>query len=106
MWVLGAVTYMLLSGTRPFHSDDRKTKARMIRHDPLSFPSKYWANISQEAKDFCWLLMQKHPKHRLSASEAIKHPWITGRSRAHSEPSDAAHALESHADVVKSLEEY
>jgi len=50
--------------------------------------------------------MQKHPKDRLSASEAIMHPWITRRSRAHSEPSDAALALISHTDVVKSLKEY
>lgn len=37
MWALGVVTFMLLSGKRPFHHQDRKEKARMIKHDPLVF---------------------------------------------------------------------
>ena len=40
MWALGVVTYMLLSGKRPFHHQDKREKARMIRHDPLRFPRK------------------------------------------------------------------
>jgi len=106
IWALGAVAYMLVSGIRPFHSDDKQKKASMIRHAPLAFPSKYWADISHEARDFCDKLMQKQPKDRLAASEAIKHPWITGRSRAHSAPSDAARALSGHTEIIKSLEEY
>ena len=39
MWALGVVCYMLLSGTRPFHHQDRHEKKRRICHDPLQFPS-------------------------------------------------------------------
>ena len=103
MWALGAVAYMLLSGVRPFHSDVRAEKARMIRDDPLTFPPRYWQHISQQAKDFCSALMQKQPSNRLSASEAIKHPWIRAYSRAHSEPGDAARALPAHRALVEYL---
>lgn len=104
MWALGATAYMLISGTRPFHNEDKRLKGLMIRYDPLRFPSKQWANVSPEAKDFCEALMQKQPRDRISASEAIRHPWITGRSRAHQEGPEVA--LISHEDVVKSLEDY
>ena len=58
-WALGVVTYMLLSGRRPFDHPNKLQKARMIAEDPLRFPSPQWDRISQEAKDFCSALMQK-----------------------------------------------
>jgi len=106
MWALGAVAYMLISGTRPFHHDDKREKARMIRKDALPFHQKYWEHTSQDAKDFCSALMQKRAKDRLSASEAIKHPWITSRSRAHSDAQTAARVLRSNSDVVDALTAY
>jgi len=108
MWAIGVVAYMLLSGQRPFHHQDKHEKARMIREDALRFPDKYWGHISAEAKDFCNKLMQKDSDLRLSASEAVKHPWITSRSKAHSGDNglDAAHELECHHEIVASLQSY
>ena len=77
MWALGVVAYMLLSGKRPFHHQDRKEKARMICHDPLRFPSPDWDRLSDAAKDFCSKLMQKNPKDRMPASEAVHHAWTS-----------------------------
>ena len=92
MWALGVVAYMLLSGKRPFHHQDRKEKARMICHDPLRFPSPDWDRISDAAKDFCSRLMQKNPKDRMPASDAVHHPWIKQQSELHA-GLDAAHEL-------------
>merc|ERR1711988_328966 len=106
MWALGATAFMLLSGTKPFHSDDKKEKGRMIRHDELQFPSRCWSHISQDAKDFIIALMQKQPKDRPSASEAIKHPWIRQRSRKNSYPGEAAAALIRNSEIIRALEVY
>lgn len=109
MWAIGVVTYMLLSGKRPFQHADRKEKARMIRHDPLQFPEADWAHISSEAKSFCSALMQKKPKDRLNGTDAIHHPWIAHKSTVHSGP-DAAHEIEAmekhHHNLVASLEAF
>jgi len=105
MWALGVVCYMLLSGTRPFHHQDRKEKARRICHDPLSFPSPDWDRISDAAKDFCSKLMQKNPRDRMPASEAVHHPWIKQQSTLH-QGEDAAHELQRHQDVVDSLQAF
>jgi len=77
----------------------------MIRHDALRFPSNYWDHISQEAKDFCVALMQKRPKDRLPASEAVHHPWIKMASKHHS-GEDAAHMLEKYDNVITSLSKF
>jgi len=108
MWAIGVVAYMLLSGQRPFHHQDRKEKARMIREDVLRFPERYWSNVSQDAKDFCTALIQKAPGDRLSASEAVRHPWIATRSRQHTGDNglDAAHELERHNEIVASLQSF
>ena len=105
MWAIGVVTYMLLSGKRPFHHMEKREKARMIKNDPLRFPSPDWDKVSAEAKDFCQQLMQKAPRDRLSATAAKDHPWIQQRSRVHQGP-DAAHEMQRHREVVDSLQAF
>jgi len=105
MWALGVVTYMLLSGKRPFHHQDKREKARMIRHDQLRFPSPEWDKVSSEAKDFCMQLMQKKARDRLPATNAKDHPWIKHASKLHTGP-DAAHELERHNEIVDSLQAF
>jgi len=67
----------------------------------FAFSSPAWAHISPEGKDLVSQLLVVDPKKRLSATEALKHPWITGE--AHSEMHDR-HLKEStkrHAERVE-----
>lgn len=105
MWAMGVVTFMLLSGKRPFHHQDRKEKARMIRNDALKFSGSEWERVSDAAKDFCWQLMQKEPRKRLAASQALEHQWIKQASTLHS-GKDAAEELAAHTCVVDSLQAF
>ena len=102
MWALGVATYMLLSGQRPFHHEDADEKARMISEDPLCFPNEHWGHISPDARDFCAALMRKNPQDRLGASEAVKHRWITTKSKLH-QGDEPAVALDKHQDAVDSM---
>ncbi len=47
-------------------------------HDCIFRPS--WKKISPEAKDLLSCMLRTDPTHRLSASECLLHPWITGRA--------------------------
>lgn len=105
MWALGVVAYMLLSGKRPFHHQDKREKARMIRHEPLRFPAPDWDRVSGEAKDFCSALMQKRARDRLPATAAKDHACIKHASKLHA-GADAAHELARHNEVIESLEAY
>jgi len=42
----------------------------------VDFPAKYWDKISDKAKDVVQKMLLKDPKKRISASEALKHPWL------------------------------
>jgi len=42
----------------------------------MSFSSSLWPNISDEGKDLIKKLLVIEPKNRLSAQEALVHPWF------------------------------
>jgi calcium-dependent protein kinase len=79
MWAIGVLAFILLSGTKPFHDNDMRAKMRMISDDELRFEGWHWHGVSAEAKAFCAALMQKDPAHRLSASDALTHPWMASK---------------------------
>ena len=43
------------------------------------FKEEIWGDISLEGKDFIKKLLQLDARKRLSAVEALKHPWITNQ---------------------------
>jgi len=105
MWALGVVTYMLLSGTAPFHHKDKRVQSRLVRDNPLNFPLAQWKRVSNEAKDFVSRLLRKLPAERLSASEALKHTWIR-RASTMRQGLSSAEELSKHQEIVDSLEAF
>ncbi|KAJ3551283.1 hypothetical protein NM688_g4792 [Phlebia brevispora] len=77
MWSTGIITYVLLCGYSPFRSDDVKELIRETTEAKVEFHERYWKNISQTAKDFIIALLNPDPAQRLTAEEALKHPWLT-----------------------------
>merc|ERR1719265_2392283 len=41
-------------------------------------PKERWSGISEEAKDLVRKMFRRSPIDRISAEQALKHPWITG----------------------------
>ncbi|EKM60702.1 uncharacterized protein PHACADRAFT_246771 [Phanerochaete carnosa HHB-10118-sp] len=77
LWSTGIITYVLLCGYSPFRSDDVKELIRETTAAKLEFHERYWKNISKEAKDFILSLVVADPLKRLTADEALQHPWLT-----------------------------
>ncbi|KAF4082427.1 hypothetical protein AMELA_G00151650 [Ameiurus melas] len=80
MWSLGVITYMLLSGLSPFLGDDDNETLNNILECKWSFEEAEFADISDEAKDFITRLLIKSKSWRMSASQSLKHPWLSDRS--------------------------
>ncbi|TSK58007.1 Myosin light chain kinase family member 4 [Bagarius yarrelli] len=80
MWSLGVITYMLLSGLSPFLGDDDNETLNNILECKWNFEEAEFADISDEAKDFISRLLVKSKSWRMSASQSLKHPWLSDRS--------------------------
>ncbi|XP_071982667.1 calcium/calmodulin-dependent protein kinase type IV-like isoform X2 [Engystomops pustulosus] len=81
MWSVGVITYILLCGFEPFFDarGDQYMYSRILNCD-FEFISPWWDEISLNAKDLVRKLIVLDPKKRLTASQALQHPWVTGRA--------------------------
>ena len=76
MWSVGVLTFVLLGGYPPFHHDNQKELFRRIKNADYQFDPQYWDPVSDDAKDFIRKLLVPNPKNRLSAAQAMRHPWL------------------------------
>eukprot|EP00276_Gloeochaete_wittrockiana_P005774 CAMPEP_0184662152 /NCGR_PEP_ID=MMETSP0308-20130426/41885_1 /TAXON_ID=38269 /ORGANISM="Gloeochaete witrockiana, Strain SAG 46.84" /LENGTH=444 /DNA_ID=CAMNT_0027103957 /DNA_START=217 /DNA_END=1551 /DNA_ORIENTATION=+ len=78
MWACGVLTYILLSGCYPFSGETTEETFREILRGRVEFPSPEWDHVSKEAKTLITKLLEPDPKHRLSAKQASRDPWLVG----------------------------
>ncbi|MBN3279145.1 KPSH1 kinase, partial [Polyodon spathula] len=76
MWALGVISYILLSGTMPFEDDNRTRLYRQILKGKYSYSGEPWPSVSNLAKDFVDRVVTVDPNERMTAGQALKHPWI------------------------------
>ena len=80
LWSLGVITYVMLCGFQPFNAPDTDTLFRAIRAGAYDFPEPYWTPVSAQAKNFVRALLTVDPSARLTAVQALQHPWILAGS--------------------------
>jgi calcium/calmodulin-dependent protein kinase I len=77
-WSLGVILYVMLCGFPPFYDDDNAKLFELIKDCQFDFPSPYWDNVSEEAKDLIRKLLVIDSDKRLSAEQILQHPWLSG----------------------------
>jgi serine/threonine protein kinase len=90
IWSLGVLLYVLLCGFPPFYDENDAELFAQIQTGKFEFISPYWDTISKEAKDLITKLLCVDPKKRLTAEQALTHPWFSIALPTHK--LDAAHA--------------
>jgi len=76
LWSCGVILYILLSGYPPFEGKDDDEVLRQVVKGKFSLSNPEWHEISDEAKDLIRGFLKYNPEERISAAEALKHPWI------------------------------
>uniref|UniRef100_A0A803KAX3 Calcium/calmodulin-dependent protein kinase type IV n=1 Tax=Xenopus tropicalis TaxID=8364 RepID=A0A803KAX3_XENTR len=81
MWSVGIITYILLCGFEPFFDPrgDQYMYSKILNCD-FEFVSPWWDEISLNAKDLVKKLIVLDPKKRMTVSQALQHPWVTGKA--------------------------
>ena len=71
------ITYFLLCGYTPFDRDSNLEEMQAILAADYSFtPVEYWRNVSETARDFIRRCLTIDPNKRMTAHQALQHPWI------------------------------
>lgn len=86
LWALGVITYFLLCGYTPFDRDSDFEEMQAILNADYSFtPIEYWRGVSDHAKDFIRKCLTVDSAKRITAHEALQHPFVAGFLNAEGE---------------------
>ncbi|XP_023375043.1 serine/threonine-protein kinase DCLK1 isoform X1 [Otolemur garnettii] len=78
IWAAGVITYILLCGFPPFRGsgDDQEVLFDQILMGQVDFPSPYWDNVSDSAKELITMMLLVDVDQRFSAVQVLEHPWV------------------------------
>ncbi|XP_078812217.1 calcium/calmodulin-dependent protein kinase type II subunit beta isoform X4 [Oryzias latipes] len=80
IWACGVILYILLVGYPPFWDEDQHKLYQQIKAGAYDFPSPEWDTVTPEAKNLINQMLTINPVKRITAQEALKHPWVCQRS--------------------------
>mmetsp|Transcript_761 Transcript_761/g.1352 ORF Transcript_761/g.1352 Transcript_761/m.1352 type:complete len:843 (+) Transcript_761:236-2764(+) len=76
MWSAGVVLFMMLGGHSPFQGTSTKHVFESIVDGNVHLEAPVWRTVSEAAKDLISKLLMKNPVKRLTAWDALQHPWF------------------------------
>ncbi|KAI8464277.1 MAG: kinase-like domain-containing protein [Monoraphidium minutum] len=79
MWSVGVILFILLSGYSPFDDDNDAVLFEKIKSGNYDDDDPIWETVSPEGKDIVGQLLTVDAANRLSAEEALRHPWVAGQ---------------------------
>eukprot|EP01127_Copromyxa_protea_P011399 TRINITY_DN2864_c1_g1_i3.p1 TRINITY_DN2864_c1_g1~~TRINITY_DN2864_c1_g1_i3.p1 ORF type:complete len:390 (-),score=77.34 TRINITY_DN2864_c1_g1_i3:112-1281(-) len=76
MWAIGVITYVMLGGFPPFDGENDIEVFASILGTKYSYPSPEWDHVGDDGMNFIDSLLKLEPQDRLTAVEALSHPFI------------------------------
>ncbi|OMJ94992.1 hypothetical protein SteCoe_1685 [Stentor coeruleus] len=80
IWSLGIIMYALSTGELPYTGLSDHHILANIQKIPINLNSNFLQPLSDDAIDLLRKCLSKNPKTRISAEEALDHPWIKSES--------------------------
>ncbi|KAM3145950.1 hypothetical protein pb186bvf_001928 [Paramecium bursaria] len=76
VWSIGVILFQMLSGDNPFHANNETEVISKITSGNYNFVKDIWKTISKDGIDLVQQMLKIHPDKRVTAREALNHPWI------------------------------
>ena len=76
LWSVGVILYMFIVGHAPFDGCDDEEITNNIQRGVYRKKDRRWLKASKEVKDLIEKLLTYRPSQRLTAIQALNHPWF------------------------------
>jgi hypothetical protein len=83
IWAAGIVLYIMLCGAHPFDPEGENNEIQLIQNiakGTYDQTNEQYKSLSPAAKDLLSKALDPDPKRRLTAAEALSHPWVRAES--------------------------
>lgn len=94
LWSIGAISYVMLTGEMPFTGKDTEDTIQVVKKGVLKTNTPSFKELSHEAQQFIVALMNKNEAKRMTAAQALEHPWIVNNNKEDSSPKFLKETLE------------
>lgn len=75
-WAVGVILHIMLTRRYPFSGDTIQETLELVVRGRFSLVGSEWDRISSNAKTLLQSLLKEDPHERLSARDALDHPWF------------------------------
>lgn len=79
-WAVGVILHIMLTRRYPFAGETIQETLELVVQARFSLVGSEWDRISDKAKDLLQGLLREDPQERLSARDALAHPWFQEES--------------------------
>ncbi|EXB93181.1 Phosphoenolpyruvate carboxylase kinase 1 [Morus notabilis] len=76
VWSAGVILYVMLAGIPPFYGESATEIFEAVLRGNLRFPTRVFRSVSPAAKDLLRKMICRDVSRRLTADQALRHPWI------------------------------
>lgn len=100
-WSVGIILHLALTGRFPFKAKSPEAVFHALKTShKIPFPRARWACISPAARDLVRGLLAFNPDVRLTAQEALMHPWFAGATTIRSDTARVSSLISNASSVT------
>ncbi|KAI0267103.1 kinase-like domain-containing protein [Gloeopeniophorella convolvens] len=80
-WSVGVIVFSMITNTGPFIEDEHEPDMRRrIAERTIDWGTLRAKRVSPQAQDFIHRLLDANPRTRMTLTDALQHPWLSGAS--------------------------
>jgi calcium-dependent protein kinase len=106
IWSIGVIMYIMLTGYPPFNGEDDESILRAVKTGKYDTTLDTYQKLSPNAKDLISKLLKYNPHDRITARDALNHPWFKSSELSANYHNSNSMDPNEVRDMLRNLENY